>query len=164
MADVNKNTGNALKFKDGTIEISGGTDQYILLQRVHGTLTFTEGGFGVIPISENGSLDETNIRQGDEKPTSVEIQFEHTKLGMTGTNDLYDLVKPSHTNGIRDTFEMIVEIPDYLGASTGLRYTFAFCYTNEGGIRIDTGGDDETDKVSLSITDMESAPTKAAYS
>lgn len=163
MADVQKNTGTAQRFKEGTIEISGGTDQYILMQRVHGTFRFTEGGFAMIPISNNGSLDENNIRQGDEQPTTMEIQFYLTKEGMTGSNDLYDLVKPSFTAGKADTFEVIVDIPDAPGSSTGTKFTFAHCVLNAGGLSVESVDGEDCDKVSLSLTDYEAAPAKATY-
>ena len=163
MADVNKNTGTAQRFKEGTIEISGVSDQYILMQRVHGTLRITEGGFADIPISNNGNLDEANIRQGDEQPTMVEITFFLAAGAMTGTSDLRDLVKPTYTNGIRDTFEMIAEFPDYPGATTGDKATFAYCTVEPGSFSIETVDGEDCDKVSMSIKDWESAPTWAAY-
>lgn len=163
MADININDGTTHRLKEGQIEISGATDQYIILQRVYGTLRIVEGGNELIPISDGANLDPANIRQGDQRPTTVELQVRLAAGSLTGTADLRDLVEQTFTNGLAVPFEMIIEIPNSPGATSGTRITLAECVLDTGGLTIEEADGADTDKISMRITDYEPKPTYAAY-
>ncbi len=164
MADVNINTGNTLRLKEGEIRIVGVADEYIILQRVYGTCRINEGGTALIPIMNGAALDPANIRQGDDRPTTIEIQARVTKEGITGASSLRNLTKQVFTAGKAVPFEMSVKVPDSRGASTGLLVEFAECVLDPGGLTIEESDGDDTDKITLRITDYEAAPAYSTYS
>lgn len=111
--------GTVRRFNNGgVLTIDGNTVSNI----VSGSIKFQEMSRARIEYSDRGVIQQP--LEGDDQ--AMDIEFTVNCGVYTGAGSLYASLVGSGSNGLVDTVSgIIVDIPDYRGASTGTRFTWA---------------------------------------
>lgn len=121
MADIND--GKITRFEDGatvTITPAGGTG-VTLANIIAGSFRWKAPAKETLPPDiDRGNL-LADIREGDEMPGELDLDIKHTE--DAGATQLYEELIAASTDGYVPNFGIVIDIPDYDGASTGVRYT-----------------------------------------
>jgi hypothetical protein len=72
------------------------------------------------PDVDRGELLD-DIREGDEMPGEVDFDIKHT--ADDGSTQLYEELVAASSDGYGNKFTIVIDQPDFPGATTGLRYT-----------------------------------------
>lgn len=138
-------------------------DTHVLLNQVDGTLRL---GWGVrLAVDPRTDSDHGNLptvpRRGPENPWEIDIDVQyHASVTSDELESLLCDDDPSSTGFVQVFDTVVVEFPDYDGASTGVKWTFSNVYLREQPT-VQAGTDADTLSVRLGCT---KAPVRAALS
>jgi len=122
MADIN--TGKITRFEDGssfTITPAGGA-ALVLKNIVGGTFGFTPPVRETLePDIDRGELLD-DVREGDEQPGTLDVDTKAT--ADQGSTEFFELLTAASADGYVPNMEIVIDVPDFTGAATGVRWTF----------------------------------------
>lgn len=121
MADIN--AGKITRFEDGstvTITPDGGSAVNVL-NIIGGTYAMTPSVRATLEPDVDRGVLLPDIREGDEQPGSLTFDTKHT--ADAGVTELYEELVADSTDGYVPSFLIVVDIPDFPGAATGVRHT-----------------------------------------
>jgi len=132
MPDTDINAGNAIRFENGgklrIFNVAGSTSYNVLLLE-SGTLEIDDADTEGIPIMDRGRLIQ-KVLDGDERASMIRVRAKCTKLGLTGATELRALVRPSASGGLKQLFNIEIDIPD-ARSTAGTRISAASCWVPE---------------------------------
>jgi hypothetical protein len=155
---ANINTGAPIRFENGGVVKVGGSSD-VVLNIVAGTLNWKVMGREVIAHKDRGTLG--SLVAGDQRPCEVSLDVYYTANYET-SGSLLLLVEQTISSGVVSTFDIVVDMPDNLGASSGTRWTFGECYLPDG-YEVQTSEGATFDRLILRCLDNELEPTIANY-
>lgn len=99
---------------------------------------------------------------GDERPTQIKIKMFYTSaLDADQLEQLLVAVDKSTPDGLRRQHNMVLEIPDFEGATAGKRVRFTKTVVASGGLRIRSGT--KFDEIEADLMDFNATPTVERY-
>jgi hypothetical protein len=138
MPDTALNNVQPIRFEAGGVfRISDGSTDYALRNREKGTLRIRAGTYEPLDWQELG-VNKVPL-EGDEQMTEIEIECKASKNEATS---IYTLLVKRNTvsnQGLVYTYTVAIDVPDYRGATTGSRFTFASTYVVPDGIEYQAG-------------------------
>lgn len=153
MADIN--AGTPTRLVHAKVTLGGDT----ILNKVDGEIGWSPGWYQGITDKHLGIL-ATAMRQGDEMPCSGRLLLKG--VPYAASNDLYTKLKTAPANGLLSNLAIVIDLPDYPGATTGTRITFTYCSMCMNGL-LNVRGGAEYDSWEISFVDNEREPTVARY-
>lgn len=142
MADVAMNSGKPRRIEDGgviKIQYGGTGDNYVLTLLEAGTFQLEEGTReAIIDYDRSDMLDD--VREGDERPHRLRLQAKVAVL--EGANELRARMSAAGANGYKPSATVVVQFPDFKGATVGDQVTITKCvFVNGFNIRAGTNYD-----------------------
>ena len=122
------NAGPIQRWENGGVLKIGGT---AVNNIVPGTLRWRRVPRECVVMMDRGQF--TARIPGDQRPQEIEFETYATTLSEA-SNDLIDTLYPAFSSGQFPDIAIIIERPDYDGATTGKRWTFAKCVLVDGQI------------------------------
>ena len=121
MADIND--GKITRINDGailTITPAGGTGVTIA-NIIAGTMRWLPPVFATLPPDMDRGELLPDIREGNRIAGEFDLDIKHT--ADAGATQLYEELVADSTDGYVPSFGIVLQIPDYRGAATGVQYT-----------------------------------------
>lgn len=156
MADINSAT--PLNFEnDGVITLGAST----VAQYEPGSLRITPGLKKTYPYRDRGAR-KTPLTLGDEQTT---IEFEIKLTDLDTTTEVYQVLAATNAgaSGLVAPVALKFKWPDYREAITGVELDCGTVYLPEGGMNIQTAGEDGIDTIPIRVISDTPNPTAAAY-
>lgn len=120
------NAGPIQRWENGGVLKIGGT---AVSNVVPGTLRWRRIPREVVSVMDRG--DFSARIPGDKRPQEIEFETWATTLSEA-SSDLIDTLLPAYSSGQLADITIVIERPDYDGASTGKRWTFSKCVLVDG--------------------------------
>lgn len=129
MAAGNINNAQPIRIEGGgKLVISNGTTDFTIHNIDTGSIAFEPGGYEVLEYTNYGEMQVP--LEGNEQPSKITIKCKMVK--QDATNNLDALSNARNTSGgsggLVKTYSIWSDTPDYKGATTGVRHSFANCY------------------------------------
>jgi hypothetical protein len=165
MAVVQTNTANtigSLYSAGATVALDLGADDWVMNNRIDGSLTWTEGGHEAAEADRDGGTLATVRRAIGALPSTISLQLKRFTDGVGASDDLlaklYELSLP--VNGAYTKFGVIITVPTYKGATAGTTFTFPDTFLLQPP-QVTEGTSFDT--ISVTFTSHNPFSTKAAY-
>lgn len=142
----------------GTINISDGTDDFDIVLYEAGSLSETVGEKEKHEFTDRGVAQQPV--EGDDQMSEFEVAFKHASDAVADEVINAKLLQAS-TDGKAVEFTVIINRPDYRGATTGLRHTYTQAHIPSGGVQM---GGSPFEMVRVRFRSRNNKPTIARYS